>query len=98
MKISKKEKIIAYTYAMLVELNKMNQEFGFHQCVCESLGCYTHKDMHMISFAEGYSVHDFPEFLQQRPTDASFHSSWWPVHSKLRLKAIEKAIQLTEQL
>lgn len=93
MQLSKKQKLEAYTYALLCALSARDSRLQGNILigVCINLDDWAiNNEIHNASF---------PEFVSQRPANKSF--LWWPCNVKgmdLRIAAIERAIHLTEQL
>jgi len=95
---TKKQKLEAYTYALLCIYVYMDDQ-SEDQFICNNLGRWMSKD-EKKSFDFELSV--FPEFAQQKPTHeipVNVGGGWWHHRNNgARIRAIERAIRLTEQL
>jgi hypothetical protein len=92
-KLTKKQKIEAYTFAMFDVLD----EIDIYPLVCYSLENWLTENN--IDYAHGYDevLNFFPEFLKQKPQGKSVGNAWWPMGQRTkRVKALEKAINLVK--
>lgn len=96
-KLAKSEKINAYTYAML---NELDNNDGDYWCVCDSLQSYANGGERIFCWTDQCGTDDFKEFFNQEP-EQLFNNGvgmWYAKYDPERLKAIEEAIRLTELL
>lgn len=103
--LTKQQKLEAYTYALFIALARIDDRESYDICasVCRSLGNYVEHLFGYYFFADE-SLQLAPEFRSQKPADRNEQCLWWIVPERdikehmLRIAAIEKAIELTEQL
>jgi hypothetical protein len=93
--MTKKEKIEAYTYAMLVIMIDHVDPF-----ICVRLNEWLHYCYGLVSAWDIKDVSKyFPEIMQLQPDQNDKSGGWWPTTkagNELRLIALEKAIQLVQ--